>query len=85
MTEHKRTVNHLLGRKQAVFHLLVMTNTEEKINISTDILLPHQKHLPAVSICQDAAKNFADRRHEINFPYSQYVASLAQLALQKHY
>ena len=67
MTEHKRTENHLLGRKQAMFHLLVMMNAEEKIKICADILSLCREQLPPVSELQHAAKNFADRRHEINF------------------
>ena len=30
MMEHKRTVNYLLGRKQAAFHLPATTNSEEE-------------------------------------------------------
>ena len=82
MIEHKRTENHLLRRKQAVFHLLVTMNAEEKINICADFLSLHQEQLLLVSVLQHAAKNFANRRYETNFPSSQYLAFLAPRALK---
>ena len=58
-----------------ILHLPVTMNAEEKINICADILSLHQEQLPAVSVLQHAAKNFADC--QIDFPFSQYIAFLA--------
>ena len=85
MTEHKRTVNYRLGRKQAAFHLPATTKVEKKINIDADVFSPRREHLPVVSVLEYVEKHFAHRQNEINFSYSQYIAIFAQLALQKHY